>query len=191
MPPSAGVGMDYGNFSTLRVEVDEGVATRHDRPRRNQPDGPCDARRPRSRRAAPRGRSGRESRGAAKRESGLLRRPRRHQRDHPASRATPCARGEARLGARRAGSLPHDAEGDHRQDPGAMPGRRQRTRARVRHAVRRDRPGHPCQPEVGVGIVPGAGGSVRLPRLVGRGRALEIILGCGDFPAEIAERYGY
>ena len=26
---------------------------------------------------------------------------------------------------------------------------------------------------------------------MGRGRALEIILGCGDFPAEIAERYGY
>jgi enoyl-CoA hydratase/carnithine racemase len=48
-----------------------------------------------------------------------------------------------------------------------------------------------CQPEVGVGIIPGAGGSVRLPRLVGRGRALEIILGCGDFTAETAERYGY
>ncbi|MES2017513.1 MAG: enoyl-CoA hydratase/isomerase family protein [Pseudomonadota bacterium] len=48
-----------------------------------------------------------------------------------------------------------------------------------------------CQPEVGVGIIPGAGGSVRLPRLVGRGRALEIILGSGDFSAEVAERYGY
>lgn len=48
-----------------------------------------------------------------------------------------------------------------------------------------------CQPEVGVGIIPGAGGSVRLPRLVGRGRALEIILGCCDMPAIDAERYGY
>lgn len=47
------------------------------------------------------------------------------------------------------------------------------------------------QPEVGVGLIPGAGGSVRLPRVVGRGRALEIILGCGDFSAEVAERYGY
>lgn len=48
-----------------------------------------------------------------------------------------------------------------------------------------------CQPEVGVGIIPGGSGSVRLPRLVGRGRALEIILGCGDFRADVAERYGY
>jgi enoyl-CoA hydratase/carnithine racemase len=47
------------------------------------------------------------------------------------------------------------------------------------------------QPEVGVGIIPGGSGSVRLPRLVGRGRALEIILGCGDFSADMAERYGY
>ncbi|SIO70189.1 Enoyl-CoA hydratase/carnithine racemase [Burkholderia sp. GAS332] len=47
------------------------------------------------------------------------------------------------------------------------------------------------QPEVGVGIIPGAGGSARLPRLVGRGRALEIILGCADFNAETAERYGW
>ena len=47
------------------------------------------------------------------------------------------------------------------------------------------------QPEVGVGIIPGGGGSTRLPRLVGRGRALEIILGCGDFRADVAERYGY
>ncbi len=47
------------------------------------------------------------------------------------------------------------------------------------------------QPEVGVGIIPGGSGCVRLPRLVGRGRALEIILGCSDFDAATAERYGY
>jgi enoyl-CoA hydratase/carnithine racemase len=47
------------------------------------------------------------------------------------------------------------------------------------------------QPEVGVGLIPGGGATVRLPRLVGRGRALEIILGCGDLRADVAERYGY
>lgn len=47
------------------------------------------------------------------------------------------------------------------------------------------------QPEVGLGIIPGGGGSTRLPRLLGRARALEIVLGCADFDAEIAERYGY
>jgi len=47
------------------------------------------------------------------------------------------------------------------------------------------------QPEVSVGIIPGGSGTVRLPRLVGRARALEIILGCADFDADLAERYGY
>lgn len=48
-----------------------------------------------------------------------------------------------------------------------------------------------AQPEVAVGIVPGGGATQRLPRLVGRGRALEIILGAGDVDAATAERWGY
>jgi enoyl-CoA hydratase/carnithine racemase len=47
------------------------------------------------------------------------------------------------------------------------------------------------QPEVGVGLHPGGGGMERLPGLVGRGRALEIILGANDFDGDTAERYGY
>ncbi len=47
------------------------------------------------------------------------------------------------------------------------------------------------QPEVAIGIIPGGGGTQRLPRLIGRGRALEAILGAGDFDAETAERYGW
>ena len=47
------------------------------------------------------------------------------------------------------------------------------------------------QPEVAVGLVPGGGSTQRLPRLAGRGRALEVLLGCDDFPAELAERYGF
>ena len=47
------------------------------------------------------------------------------------------------------------------------------------------------QPEVGVGVHPGGGGTERLPHLVGRGRALEIILSANDFDGNTAERYGY
>jgi enoyl-CoA hydratase/carnithine racemase len=47
------------------------------------------------------------------------------------------------------------------------------------------------QMEVPIGILPGGGGTQRLPRLVGRGRALEAILGGIDLDAETAERWGW
>src|SRR5499427_2604723 len=46
-------------------------------------------------------------------------------------------------------------------------------------------------PEIGVGLVPGGGALEWLPRLVGRSRALEIVLSGDDFDAGIAERDGY
>jgi enoyl-CoA hydratase/carnithine racemase len=45
--------------------------------------------------------------------------------------------------------------------------------------------------EVGIGAVPGGGPMARLSRLVGRGRALEILLGADDFDAARAAEYGY
>src|SRR3984893_13192357 len=48
-----------------------------------------------------------------------------------------------------------------------------------------------AQVEVGSGVHPGGGGTERLPALVGRGRALEIVLGSNDFDDDTAERYGY
>ncbi len=45
--------------------------------------------------------------------------------------------------------------------------------------------------EVGAGVVPGGGPMARLPRLMGRGRALEVLLGANDIPGDLAELYGY
>jgi enoyl-CoA hydratase/carnithine racemase len=45
--------------------------------------------------------------------------------------------------------------------------------------------------EVGAGLVPGGGPIARLPRLIGRGRALEILLGADDIRGDVAELYGY
>jgi enoyl-CoA hydratase/carnithine racemase len=45
--------------------------------------------------------------------------------------------------------------------------------------------------EVGAGLVPGGGPMARLPRLIGRGRALEVLLGADDVNGDLAELYGY
>ena len=45
--------------------------------------------------------------------------------------------------------------------------------------------------EVGAGVLPGGGPMARLPRLIGRGRALEVLLGADDIPGDLAELYGY
>ncbi len=47
------------------------------------------------------------------------------------------------------------------------------------------------QMEVPIGILPGGGGTQRLPRLIGWGRAAEIIIGGVDLDAETGERWGY
>jgi enoyl-CoA hydratase/carnithine racemase len=45
--------------------------------------------------------------------------------------------------------------------------------------------------EVGVGLVAGGGPMARLPRLMGRGRALEVLLGSDDIRGDLAQAYGY
>jgi enoyl-CoA hydratase/carnithine racemase len=47
------------------------------------------------------------------------------------------------------------------------------------------------QPEAALGVIPGGGGLQHLARLMGRARALEVMLGAEDFNAELAERYGW
>src|SRR6185295_9524440 len=47
------------------------------------------------------------------------------------------------------------------------------------------------QPEHGFGLLPGAGGIQHLTRLMGRARALEVMLSADDYDADLAERYGW
>jgi enoyl-CoA hydratase/carnithine racemase len=48
-----------------------------------------------------------------------------------------------------------------------------------------------AQPEPAFGLLPGGGGAQHLARLMGRGRALEVMLGAADYDADLAERYGW
>jgi enoyl-CoA hydratase/carnithine racemase len=45
--------------------------------------------------------------------------------------------------------------------------------------------------EVGVGMVAGGGPMTRLPRLIGRSRALEVLMSSDDIHGDLAEAYGY
>ena len=81
--------------------------------------------------------------------------------------------------------------GQHREDPRLRPGREQRIRPCLRHALRVAR-------EDATGSTRSRGGSASRrwrhgtpPTVVGRGRALEIVLGANDFDGDTAERYGY
>src|SRR3989442_15116448 len=47
------------------------------------------------------------------------------------------------------------------------------------------------QPEPGLGVIPGGGGVKHLTRLMGRARALEVMLSGDDYDAALAERYGW
>src|SRR5215471_3509574 len=48
-----------------------------------------------------------------------------------------------------------------------------------------------AQPEPAFGLIPGGGGAQHLARLMGRARALEVMLSAQDYNAELAERYGW
>ena len=86
----------------------------------------------------------------------------------------------------------HDAEGDDRRDRGARRRRRQRAGAvscDMRFAgPTADRSTSRRSPSASS---PAAAARMRLPRLIGRSRALEVILGCDDIDAATAERWGW
>ena len=106
------------------------------------------------------------------------------------SQGSGTARGAGPLAGLCASPFVH-ASREHREDSRPHARHRQRVRAGLRHALRQPAKGLFGNPEVGVGLVPGGGALEWLPRLVGRSRALEIVLSGDDFDADIAERYGW
>ena len=61
----------------------------------------------------------------------------------------------------------------------------------LRYEFREPRESASLQWEVGVGLVAGGGQMARLPRLMGRQRALEVLLSSEDIGGDLAEIYGY
>jgi hypothetical protein len=59
------------------------------------------------------------------------------------------------------------------------------------HAVRGARVSHFGQFEPSLGVIPGGGAAQHLTRLMGRARALEVMLSAEDYAADLAERYGW
>ena len=83
------------------------------------------------------------------------------------------------------------ASREHRQDSRPHARHRQRVRAGLRHALRQPAKRPIRQPRGRRRTGPGRRALEWLPRLVGRSRALEIVLSGDDFDADIAERYGW
>ena len=79
----------------------------------------------------------------------------------------------------------------HRADRGPRTRRRQRTRAGLRHALRRAGVSDLRSDRAGVGSSSWRVAAQHLARLMGRGRALEVMLSAEDYDAELAERYGW
>lgn len=79
----------------------------------------------------------------------------------------------------------------HFSDSRPGDGRRQRTCSSKRHALASREKGVLSQWEMGAGLVLGGGPMARLRRLIGRGRALEVLLGADDVSGDLEELYGY
>jgi Enoyl-CoA hydratase/isomerase len=79
----------------------------------------------------------------------------------------------------------------HRPDRGTRPRCRQRVHSGVRHEFAARESAIFGQLEAGLGSIPGGGAVQHLTRLMGRGRALEVLLSAEDYDAGLAERYGW